>query len=128
MNINEINVRSGQVVDAAMRVHSALGPGLLESAYEACLAYELRKRGLRVLAQVPLAVVYEGVRIELGYRVDLLVDDAVVIELKAMGKVLPVHEAQLLSYLRLNDYPVGLLINFHEIHLKDGIKRLVNRL
>ncbi|MFL5605819.1 MAG: GxxExxY protein, partial [Gemmatimonadaceae bacterium] len=108
MNINEINVRSGQVVDAAIRVHSALGPGLLESAYEACLAYELRKRGLRVLAQVPLAVVYEGVRIELGYRVDLLVDDAVVIELKAMGKVLPVHEAQLLSYLRLNDYPVGL--------------------
>jgi GxxExxY protein len=128
MNINEINVRSGQVVDAAIRVHSALGPGLLESAYEACLAYELRKRGFRVLAQVPLAVVYEGVRIELGYRVDLLVDDAVVIELKAMGKVLPVHEAQLLSYLRLNDYPVGLLINFHELHLKDGIKRLVNNL
>ncbi|MDQ6634603.1 MAG: GxxExxY protein [Gemmatimonadota bacterium] len=128
MNINEINVRSGQVVDAAMRVHSALGPGLLESAYESCLAYELRKRGLRVLAQVPLAVVYEGVRIELGYRVDLLVDDAVVIELKAMGKVLPVHEAQLLSYLRLNDYPVELLINFHELHLKDGIKRVVNNL
>jgi GxxExxY protein len=128
MNINEINVRSGQVVDAAIRVHSALGPGLLESAYEACLAFELRKRGLRVLTQVPLAVVYEGVRIELGYRVDLLVDDAVVIEVKAMGKVLPVHEAQLLSYLRLNDYPVGLLINFHELHLKDGIKRLVNNL
>jgi GxxExxY protein len=128
MNINEINVRSGQVVDAAIRVHSALGPGLLESAYEACLAFELRKRGLRVLTQVPLAVVYEGVRIELGYRVDLLVDDAVVIELKAMEKVLPVHEAQLLSYLRLNDYPVGLLINFHELHLKDGIKRLVNNL
>jgi GxxExxY protein len=128
MNTNEINVRSGQVVDAAMRVHSALGPGLLESAYEACLAYEPRKRGLRVLAQVPLAVVYEDVRIELGYRVDLLVDDAVVIELKAMGKVLPVHEAQLLSYLRLNDYPVGLLINFHELHLKDGIKRFVNNL
>jgi GxxExxY protein len=128
MNINEINVRSGQVVDAAIRVHSALGPGLLESAYEACLAFELRKRGLRVLTQVPLAIVYEGVRIELGYRVDLLVDDAVVIEVKAMGKVLPVHEAQLLSYLRLNDYPVGLLINFHELHLKDGIKRLVNNL
>ena len=128
MNVNEINVRSGQVVDAAMRVHSALGPGLLESAYEACLAYELRKRGRRVLAQVPLAVVYEGVRIELGYRVDLLVDDAVVVELKAMGKVLPVHEAQLLSYLRMSDYPVGLLINFHELHLKDGIKRLVNKL
>jgi GxxExxY protein len=128
MNVNEINDRSGRVVDAAMKVHSALGPGLLESAYEACLAYELRKRGLRVLAQVPLAVVYDGVRIELGYRVDLLVDDTVVVELKAIAKVLPVHEAQLLSYLKLNDYPVGLLMNFHELHLKDGIKRLANNL
>ena len=128
MNVDAINDRSGQVVVAAMRVHSALGPGLLEGAYEACLAYELRQRGLRVLAQLPLPVVYEGVRIELGYRVDLLVDDAVVVELKAVAKLLPIHEAQLLSYLKLSEYRVGLLINFHVLHLKDGIKRMVNNL
>ena len=128
MNVDAINDRSGQVVDAAMRVHSALGPGLLEGAYEACLAYELRQRGLRVVAQLPLPVVYEGVRIELGYRVDLLVDDAVVVELKAVAKLLPIHEAQLLSYLKLSEYRVGLLINFHVLHLKDGIKRMVNNL
>jgi GxxExxY protein len=126
MNIDEINVRSGQVVDAAMRVHSALGPGLLESAYEACLAHELRKRGPRVQVQFPLPLVYDGVRIELGYRVDLLVDDVVVVELKAVAKLLPIHEAQLLSYLKLSKRRVGLLINFHSLHLKDGIKRMLN--
>ncbi|MFL5607065.1 MAG: GxxExxY protein [Gemmatimonadaceae bacterium] len=128
MNIDDINDRSGRVVDAAMKVHSALGPGLLESAYEACLAYELRKRGLRVLAQVPLAVLYEGMRIEVGYRVDLIVEDVVIVELKAIAKVMPIHEAQLLSYLRASEYPVGLLINFHVQHLKDGITRMINRL
>jgi GxxExxY protein len=126
MDIDEINARSGQVVDAAMRVHSILGPGVLESSYEVCLAYELRKRGLRVLVQLPLPVVYEDVRIELGYRVDLLVDDAVIVELKAVAKLLPIHEAQLLSYLRLSNHRVGLLINFHALHLKDGITRMVN--
>ena len=128
MNIDDINDRSGQVVDAAMRVHSALGPGLLEGAYEACLAYELRKRKLSVFAQLPLPVVYEGVRIEMGYRIDLLVDDAVIVELKAVVKLLPIHEAQLLSYLKLSGYRVGLLINFHVPHLKDGITRMVNNL
>jgi GxxExxY protein len=112
MNINEINVRSGQVVDAAMKVHSALGPGLLESAYEACLTYELRKRGFGVLAQVPLPVMYDDVRIDIGYKVDLLVDDIVIVELKAIAKLAPIHEAQLLSYLKLNKFRVGLLINF----------------
>ena len=97
MQIDEINDRSGRVVDAAIRVHSVLGPGLLESAYEACLAYELRRRGLRVHVQLPLPVVYEGIRIELGYRADLLVDDAVLVELKVVRKLLPIHEAQLLS-------------------------------
>jgi GxxExxY protein len=125
MNINEINVRSGQVVDAAMRIHTALGPGLLESAYEACLAYELRKRGLRVLTQVPLPVEYDGVRMELGFKADLLVDNVVIVELKAVSKVVPIHEAQLLSYLTLTNYRVGLLINFHVLHLKDGIKRMI---
>jgi GxxExxY protein len=97
----------------------------MESAYEACMAYELRKRGLRVATQLALPVVYADVRIELGYRVDLLVDDVVVVELKTVSKLLPIHEAQLLSYLRLGAYRVGLLINFHTLHLKDGIKRML---
>jgi GxxExxY protein len=125
MRTNEI---TGHVVDAAMKVHSALGPGLLESAYEACVAYELRKRGLKVLTQEPLPVIYDNVRLDLGYRIDLLVADSVVVELKTVTKVSPLHEAQLLSYLKLSHHPVGLLINFHVIHLKDGITRMVNRL
>jgi len=119
---------SGQVVDAALAVHTALGPGLLESAYEACLAYELRERGLHVRKQLPLPVVYHGVRIEVGYRIDLLVDDTVVVELKTVAKLLPIHEAQLLSYLKLGEYHIGLLINFHVPHLRDGIRRMVHRL
>ena len=125
MNINEV---SGQVVDAAMKVHSALGPGLLESAYEACLLHELRKRGRKVLSQVALPVVYDGVKIDVGYRIDLLVEDVVIVELKAVEKLLPIHDAQLLSYLKLGGYRLGLLINFNVLHLKDGIKRKVNNL
>jgi GxxExxY protein len=117
---------SGQVVDAAMKVHSKLGPGLLESAYEACLVQELRSRGLRVETQVPVSVVYGGVPVEIGYRIDLLVDDAVVVELKAVDKLHPIHEAQILSNLRLSGRRIGLLINFHEVRLKNGIKRFVN--
>jgi GxxExxY protein len=128
MDAAEINVRSGQVVDAAMRVHTALGPGLLEGAYEACLAHELGKRGLRVLVQAPLPIVYDGIRIELGYRADLVVGDAVIVELKSVAKLLPIHDAQLLSYLKLSGYRVGLLINFRVPKLKDGIKRMVNNL
>lgn len=125
MNINEV---SGSVVDAAMKVHTALGPGLLESAYEACLLHELRKRGRRVSAQMILPIVYDGVKIDVGYRIDLLVEDVVVVELKAVEKLLPIHEAQLLSYLKLGSYKLGLLINFHVLHLKDGVKRMVNNL
>ena len=124
-NLNDI---SGQVVDAAMKVHSTLGPGLLESAYEACLGHELRKRGVGVQTQLPLPITYDGVRIEIGYRVDLLVDEAVVVELKAVAKLQPIHEAQLLSYLKLSGHQIGLLINFHTLRLKDGIKRMVNQL
>ncbi len=124
----ELNQISGQIVDAAMKVHTALGPGLLESAYEVCLAHELRKRGLKVLTQVTLPVVYDGVKIDAGYRLDLLVEDAVIVELKAVANVLPIHEAQLLSYLKLSGCKLGLLINFHVLHLKDGIKRIVHRL
>ena len=125
MNAAEMNVRSGQVVDAAMRVHSALGPGLLESAYEACLAYELRRRGLRVRVQVPMPILYDGVTIELAYRADLIVDEAVLVELKTVARLIPIHEAQLLSYLKLSGIKLGLLINFHEQRLKDGIKRMM---
>lgn len=125
MTINQI---TGHVVDAAMRVHSALGPGMMESVYEMCLAYELRDRRLRVSRQIALPVSYRGIRIEVGYRLDLLVNDAVVVELKAATKLMPVHKAQLLSYLRLSGYKVGLLINFHVEHLTDGIMRLVNKL
>ena len=118
---------SGQVVDAAMKVHSALGPGVLESAYEACLAYELRKRGLGVAVQVPLPVVYDGVELEVGYRLDLLVNAVLIVEIKAVRQLLPVHQAQLLSYLKLSNRRLGLLINFHSHRLKDGsIKRIVN--
>jgi GxxExxY protein len=124
----ELNQISGQIVDAAMKVHTALGPGLLESAYEVCLAHELRKRGLKVLTQVTLPVVYDGVEIDAGYRLDLLVEDAVIVELKAVANVLPIHEAQLLSYLKLSGCKLGLLINFHVLHLKDGIKRIVHKL
>jgi len=125
MKINDI---SGQVVDAAMKIHTALGPGLLESAYEACLVYELRKRGLKVLSQVELPIVYDSVEIDIGYRLDLLVANAVIVELKAVQQIMPIHEAQLLSYLKLSGYKLGLLINFHVLHLRDGIKRMVNKL
>ena len=128
MNSAEINLRSGEVVDAAMQVHSALGPGLLEGAYEACLAHELRLRGFHVATQLPLPITYKGVEIKLGYRADLLVDNAVLVELKAVRKLVPLHEAQLLSYLKLSGHRVGLLTNFHVVHLKDGIKRLVNKI
>ena len=128
MDIAEMDRCSGRVVDSAIAVHSALGPGLLESAYEACLAQELRARGLRVVTQVPLPVTYRGAQLEVGYRLDVVVDDAVVVEVKAAAKLLPIHEAQLLSYLRLSGYRLGLLINFHVPRLKDGIRRMVNGL
>ena len=121
-----INDTTGHVVDAGMKVHSALGPGLLEGAYEVCLAHELRKRGLNVLTQHPLPVRYDGILVEVGYRVDLLVEGEVIVELKAIAKVLPVHEAQLLSYLKMSGHKVGLLINFHVLRLKEGIRRIAN--
>jgi GxxExxY protein len=122
----DVNTVSGQVVDAAMKVHSALGPGLLERAYQICLGHELGKRRIRFRSQVILPVVYDNLRIKLGYRVDLLVEESVLVELKAVTRTLPVHEAQLLSYLRLSGHHVGLLINFHVPRLKDGIKRIAN--
>ena len=121
-----IDALSNQVIGAAMRVHSRLGPGVLESSYEECLKYELRKRGFAVESQIGLPLVYDEVRLELGYRLDLLVENEIVIEIKAQKSLLPVHEAQLLSHLRLSGKRVGLLINFHVKRLKDGIKRIVD--
>jgi GxxExxY protein len=116
------------VIGCAIEVHKALGPGLLESAYEECLSYDLVKAGLNHLRQVPLAVRYKGVQLDCGYRMDIVVEDAVVVELKTVERILPIHEAQLLTYLKLSERPVGLLINFNVPLLKDGIKRVVNNL
>ena len=117
---------SGDIIGAAISVHRELGPGLLESAYEACLTHELCERGLGVERQKALPVVYKDNRIDCGYRIDLLVEDAVVVELKAVERILPLHEAQLLSYLRLSGCKLGLLLNFNCSVLRDGIRRMVN--
>jgi len=117
---------SHEIIKAALKVHSILGPGLLESAYEACLLYELQRAGFKVAAQVPLPLVYESVKLDLGYRIDLLVEDTVLVELKAIEEIAPVHKAQLLSYLRLSKKSLGLLINFNVTHLKEGIHRVLN--
>jgi len=109
-----------------MKVHSALGPGLLESVYEKCLKHELIKRKLRVESQLWVPVIYDGIEIEGGYKIDLLVENQVVVELKVVEQLLDFHKAQLLSYLKLANKPVGLLINFNVVHLRDGIRRLVN--
>src|ERR1039458_2257754 len=111
-----------------MKVHTALGPGLLEGVYEKCLKHELVKRGLRVETQVWLPVTYDGVEIEGGYKIDLLVEGQVVVELKVVEQILEIHKAQLLSYLKLAYKRVGLLITFNVVHLRDGIRRLVNNL
>lgn len=114
------------IIGAALKVHSAVGPGLLESAYEACLVYELEKRELRARRQVLIPVRYEDLMIDNGYRVDLLTDDRVVVELKAVETILPVHRAQLLSYLRLGNLRLGYLLNFNVAHMRDGIVRMLN--
>jgi GxxExxY protein len=117
-----------QVLDAAFVVHSALGPGLLESVYEVVLAHELRKRGVAVERQRPIAIRYDGLVFEEGFRADLVVENRVIAELKSVEALLPVHAKQLLTQLRLSGLKLGLLINFGEIHLKNGIKRVANGL
>ena len=117
---------TGRVIGAAIRVHRTLGPGLLESAYEACMKHVLKKEGLRVESQVPMPIKFEDELIEVGYRIDLLVEQQLVVELKAVSKVLPLHEAQLLSYIKLGNYPVGLLLNFHVPRMREGIMRFAN--
>jgi GxxExxY protein len=121
-----LNQITGSVIGAAIDVHRALGPGLLESAYESCLVFELTDRRLKVEQQKPLPVVYREVKLDCGYRLDLLVEEVVIVEVKAVDRLLPIHEAQLLSYLKLFGSPVGLLINFNVEVLKRGIHRIVN--
>jgi len=125
MHENEI---AKEIVDAAYKIHTTLGPGLLESVYEATLAYELSKRGINVVRQQPIPVVYESVRMEMGFRADLLVGGLVLVELKSVESIAPVHRKQLLTYLRLADKRLGLLINFGAELIKDGITRVVNHL
>ena len=125
MRENEIG---NVIIASALKVHSAVGPGLLESAYELCLGHELAKQGLSIRKQVPISVRYEDLTIENGYRLDLLVDERVVVELKALETILPVHRYQLLSYLRLGGFKLGYLLNFNVAHMRDGITRMVNGL
>ena len=125
MTENEI---SKVIFDSALKVHKNLGPGLLESAYEECLFYELRKSGLNVVKQKPLPLVYEEVNLEIGYRLDLLVENKVIIEVKAVEALNDVHLAQILTYLKLSDCKLGLLINFNVALIKNGIRRVVNNL
>lgn len=122
------NELSSFAVNAALKVHTALGPGLLESAYEACLVHELRKLRLSVVTQQHLPVLYDGIKIDAGYRLDAVIEGLVILELKAIDALAPIHSAQLLSYLKLSGKKLGLLMNFHVVHMKDGIKRIVNGL
>jgi len=125
MTENEI---ARQVVDSAYRIHTTFGPGLLESVYDTVLTYELGRRGLRTVRQQAIPIIYEGIRIDAGFRADLIVEDKVIVEIKSLELLAPVHRKQLLTYLRLADKRLGLLINFHVVLIKDGISRIVNGL
>jgi len=121
-----LNLISGKIIECAIAVHSALGPGMLEGAYEVCLMHELVSNKFKVQSQVRLPIRYRDVLLDAGYRIDLLVEDSVIVELKTVDRMIPVHEAQLLSYLRMSDLRLGLLINFNVSLLRDGIRRVVN--
>ena len=125
MDENEL---SRVIIGCGMRVHTALGPGLLESAYEECLYYELGKKGLNVGKQVPLPLVYEEVQLDCVYRLDLIVENKVIIEVKSVESINPIHSVQLLTYLKLANCKLGLILNFNVLHLKEGIKRVANKL
>ena len=125
---NGLNLISGAIIEAAIQVHSQLGPGLLESASEACLLYELQQHGYMAVCQVLLPIKYRDVQIDAGYRIDLMVEDAVIVELKVVESLLPIHQAQLLCYLKLSGKRLGLLLNFNTTLLKHGIVRLVNEI
>ena len=122
------NDLSGAIIGCGMRVHTVLGPGLLESVYEECLYYELKQQGFNVGKQVPLPLVYKEVELDCVYRLDLIVENKVIIEIKAVESIKPIHSAQLLTYLKLTHCKLGLLLNFNVLHLKEGIKRVANKL
>jgi GxxExxY protein len=127
MSIPENHI-TGEIVDAAYRIHTKLGPGLLESVYGIILAHDLQKRGLKVQREHPIPLIYDTIRLETGFRADLLVEDQIIVELKACESLLPIHKQQLLTYLKLANKPLGLLINFNVYLIKEGIKRVVNNL
>lgn len=122
------NELTGVIIGCAMRVHTVLGPGLLESAYEACLDYELNKAGLSVGKQIPVPLVYQDIQLECAYRLDLIVENKVIVEIKSVESLKPIHSVQLLTYLKLANCKLGLLINFNVLHLKEGLKRVANNL
>ncbi|MBW1824776.1 MAG: GxxExxY protein [Deltaproteobacteria bacterium] len=124
--VERLNKITETIIGVAINVHRALGPGLLESAYEACMVYDLAQAGLKIEQQKPLPIVYRGVKLECAYRLDLMVENEVIVEIKSVEKLLPIHQAQLMSYLKLSDCKVGLLINFNVKILRNGIKRVVN--
>lgn len=125
MELEEI---ATNIVDAANKVHRTLGPGLLESAYQECLAYELRQRGLQVECEVSIPVIYENSQIEVGYRADMIVENSIIIENKTVDQLVPIHKAQLLTYMKLGDFHLGFLLSWNSVLMKDGIKRMVNHL
>ena len=125
MEIEEIGK---QIIDAAVKVHCALGPGLLEFSYQTCLSFELRKRGLSVECEIPQPINYEGLKIDAGYRLDMLVENVIVVKNKAVEQILPVHLAQILTYLKLSDHRLGFLINWNVPQIKNGIRHIVNKL
>lgn len=127
-NIERLNKMTEQIIGCAISVHKGLGPGLLESAYEECLCYELSQAGLGFERQVKLPVIYKDVKLDCGYRLDLIVEGEIILEIKAVERLITIHDAQLLSYLKMLDKRVGLLINFHSALLKNGLKRIVNNL
>ncbi|MFM9882328.1 MAG: GxxExxY protein [Burkholderiales bacterium] len=123
MELNEI---SGAVVSGAFKIHTALGPGLLESVYEACLEYELQRGGFQFARQRELPVRYEGIELPCGFRLDLIVEERMIVEVKAVERILPIHTAQLLTYLKLTGCQLGLILNFNVVHMRDGIKRIIS--
>jgi len=123
--MEKLNQITYEIIGAAYKVHSTLGPGLLESAYEVCLEYELLKKGFKVERQKPLPVIYEDVKLDAGYRIDLLIEDVVIVELKAVEEIAPIHQAQIMTYLKLSGRKLGLLMNFNVTDMKKGIKRII---
>ncbi|MFN8237485.1 MAG: GxxExxY protein [Chitinophagales bacterium] len=124
--MQELNKMTDTIIGCSIDIHKHLGPGLLESAYRECLFYDLKQNGLDVKREIPMPIIYKEIRLDQGYRMDLLVENKIVVELKTVDFLLDVHKAQLLTYLKLGNYKLGLLINFNETLLKDGIKRIIN--